>query len=226
MSFSRMFHTSSPIGLRRRPSRIAAFAALTLLALLASCSALERPYPAKQRFGLPVPAITAESGAATAATSRRPGAIRIERVRVAPPFNGTSLVYQLGTNQYEVDYYRDFVADPSVLLTGGTVGALSDAPGFFALVLPPSSVADAQWRLETTVTRMVGDFRDAGRPVARVDVRFMLLHDSGGATTVEGDWAIDGNAPLASDSADDLPAALGKAYGEALSKLVQRVRGG
>lgn len=201
------------------------FCALSLC-LLARCSALERPYPAKQLFGLPVPAIGGEPSPSTSASSRRAGAIRIERVRIEPPFNGTSLVYQVGPDQYEVDYYRDFVADPSMLLTAGTVSALSDAPGFFALVLPPSSVADAQWRLETTVTRMVGDFREVGRPVGRVAVRFMLLHDSAGATTVEGDWAVDGNAPLAGASADELPAALGKAYGEALSILVQRVRGG
>lgn len=194
------------------------------LALLASCSALERPYPAKQLFGLPVPAVGAESSAP--ASSRRPGAIRIERVRIAPPFNGTSLVYQIGPDQYEVDYYRDFAADPSVLLTAGTVNALSDAPGFFAVVLPPSSTADAQWRLETTVTRMVGDFREAGRPIGRVAVRFMLLHDVAGATTVEGDWAIEANSALASDSADELPAALGRAYGEALATLVRRVGGG
>src|SRR5262245_4542589 len=89
-----------------------------------------QPYPAKDRFGLQATGIP-KGGAAPS------GAIRIQRVHVAPPYNQREFVYRTGELNYSSDYYNLFVADPQDLITAEIVRGLS-VTGRFNSVLTGS----------------------------------------------------------------------------------------
>lgn len=197
----------------------AAAVVLLATALPAACSGLKTPYPARELFAITVPS-SASGGGATAAD----GTLRVESVRIAPPFDQRSLAYRIGTERYEFDYYRQFVSDPSALLTGETVRYLSGT-GRFGTVLDPGSTAQASHWLETSIESFYGDFRDPAHPTAVVRARFFLINVSQGASTVVGDWTAESTVPLATAAPEALPAALGRAYGDVLARLVETTRG-
>lgn len=195
--------------------------AIVLLALAAGCGSLKTPYPAKELFAITVP--TSMSGV-SGAPGQPAGTLRVEGVRIAPPFDQRVLAYRVGGERFEFDYYREFVADPSALLTGETVRYLAGS-GRFGTVLDPGSTAQASFWLETSVEAFYGDFRDAANPTAVVRARFFLISVTQGASTIVGDWTAESTVPLASPAPEALPAALGRAYGDVLARFVEASRG-
>jgi len=189
---------------------------LLLLAgtLLAACSGLSQPYPAKEFFALSVPEGTVTSG------DQGQGVVRVEAVRVAQPFDQRVFVYRLAGDRLEFDYYREYAASPSALLTAEAVRALG-ASGRFRTVLGPGSAASARYALEASVERMEGDYRDRQRPEGVLVARFFLIDQAPAAALVLGEWTFEARVPFPGDRPDALAGALAQAWGEALDRLVK-----
>ena len=183
-------------------------------AMLAGCS-ITQPDPDKGEFAIVVPA-------AGAAAQPAPGTcLRVERVRVAVPFNQQSFMYRTGDSEFKTDYYNGFVAPPDRLLSGATVKALSDR-GAAATVLDPGMVVGCDRRLETSVTDLYADLRPTKNQVV-IKARFMLLRDSEGATTILGDWPMEAAETMLSPSPADIAAAYGRAYASLMTRVTKQI---
>lgn len=201
-----------------RASRVIA-AGVALSLGLAGCVNLSQPHTPKSHF-----VIAPQVAAARPAGAERSGSVRIMRVRVAPPSEGRMFVYRVGENEFALDYFNIFVADPDQMLTAALVDAMTDA-GPFVTVAPPGGGADASMRLETTVLALHADLRDASRPAAVIRARFTLLHDADGATRVLGQWTRERVEPIRSASPDDIAGGFGAAWGGLLGGLASDAAG-
>lgn len=196
-----------------QPRRTALSLALALAgALLGSCGMFNKPYPAKDMFAVHVPDASPLPGAPS------PEVLRVERIRIAPPFDGVAFVYRAGEHRFESDYYNQFVAGPDLLLTGETVRYLGQAHPFVT-VLSPDDDADASLSLETLVTDLYGDFRNAPGGIAYIRARFMLVRPSQGRLNVIGDWTLEATERMDNSGPAPLAAAWGAAYGRILEQL-------
>jgi uncharacterized lipoprotein YmbA len=181
------------------------------VALSPACS-LEKAYPAKNTF-------VVHAGEAHAAGAPRPETVRVEGVRIAPPFDGRNLVYRDGDVAYREDYYNVFIADPDDLATGELVRMLSQSRAF-SDVLGASSMASAGLNLECTVTELYADERDPRKATATCTARYRLLRELPGETTVVGDWTFEQAAPVGADSGAAAAAAMGKAFGGTVNRFI------
>jgi uncharacterized lipoprotein YmbA len=183
-------------------------------ALLTGCG-LNRPYPAKSEFSL-------YAGEAMCTGSRRREPLRVEPVRIAPPYDERPLVYRFGEVSFRADYYSEFFAPPAALATSEIIRLL-DASGAFDSVLEPASTADTHLRLETFISEFYADQR---RPEARkavVAVRYRLVRDDRGRSTTLGEWPIVETSPIERDSAENAAQAIGLALGKTVARLVEAI---
>ena len=191
------------------------FAGLCVIALVAGCGSLSKPYPVKESFGITAPA-PARVGTTHA------GVLRVERVRLTPPYDERTFVYRTSDTRYQSDYYAEFVADPGRLLTAELVRSLG-AAGVFETVAEPDAGMDTAYRLETTVTELSADARDPLAPAATVRARFLLLHDGRDTTRVVGEWVIEGSERATDASPAAIAAAWGVALGRVTGELAERL---
>lgn len=170
-----------------------------------------QPYPARDRFGVIATGVDAVQGSPR-------GTLRLERLRVAPPFDQRSFVYRTGELTFEIDYFNQFVAAPADLLTAEVFAGLKGS-GRFERVVPPEILLDTPHRLEVTVTRLEGDFRNTSRPVASIALRVILLEVSGSGTRILAQDVIEETQPIPAATAKNLSEGWGKALGRAINVL-------
>lgn len=192
------------IGLRAALAWVAASAC-------AGCG-LEKAYPQKDTF-------VVDAGKAPAVARTREEILRVEGVRVAPPFDERSLVFRTGDVTMKADYYNVFAASPQDLLTGELVRVLGESKAF-ADVLEPGSTVTTNLRLECMITDFYADVTAAEDRKAVCRARFRLLTDGGGRTDVAGDWTVEGSAPMDADTGAAAARALGGAFGECVEKFL------
>ena len=87
------------------------FSPVVFLALSLMTACLGQPHPVKNRFILAVPEA---SPSAVDAAGRR--TLLLGAVTAAPAYEGRALVYRLGPDRYESDFYNEFLAPPTRLL--------------------------------------------------------------------------------------------------------------
>ncbi len=201
-----------------RPTGVAAtlLLRLLLLTLLSSCGSLNKPYPAKETYILATPAIAKSP-------QRHDAVLRVERVRIAAPFDSTSFVYRISETRYEPDYYHEFVADPERLFTAELIRSLAGANAF-STVIEPGAGVDAKLRLETSIADLYADFRDTAAPRAVIRARFLLIEERLESTAVIGEWTLESRQPLnppTSSEAAAIAEAWGRAWGDVMTQLVQ-----
>ena len=193
-------------------------AAITLLvlALLAGCGSLAKPYPDKTLHAIHVGDPPTPAGSAAVS----PMVLRVDRVVVAEPYDATLFVYQVGESSFKSDYYNGFIALPSRLLTGEVNSFLAKS-GLFKTVLLAESAADYQLSLETNVTSMYGDYRDGHPPAAVLAARFFVVDQAKGSFTVIFDKTYTQSTPIEGQG----PEALVKAYETAWTALLTQLAG-
>lgn len=175
------------------------------------CS-FNQPYPAKDTFVL-------RGGQIGRAPITLSETVRVEPVRIAPPFDGRSLVYRTGEVAFNRDYYNVFIAPPDELATAELIRLLSDS-GVFKQVSGVASASSADVTLECMVTDLYADERDAQRPVAICRAKFRRLKNEGGGTAVISDQVFESTVPISSNSGAGIAAALGQAFGSNVQKFV------
>jgi ABC-type uncharacterized transport system auxiliary subunit len=147
-------------------SRTIKFAALVLiLSALSACSLPKRPaletaswMVAPERTGAPFKPQTQlwlKMGSAT----------------TAPPFDGKSLVYRLGDQRYEKDFYNIYTVLPNDMVANATRQWLNNAQ-IFSMTVGQGNSFFPYYYLQTSVEEFYGDYRV--RPEAVVTVEFFL----------------------------------------------------
>ena len=183
--------------------------AACLASALAACS-IGSPLPHSATYvvepPLPAPA---------PAASRRPEALRMGNVRVAPAFSGHALVYRMDDVKFTPDFYNAFIAEPGPML-GGRMAEWLDRSGPFKTVSQPGGPAPAPYALEAVVTELYGDFRAGQKPAAVMTVQFTLVDLNSVPATVVLERFIGRRVELPQAT----PEALVRGYGQALSEIL------
>jgi ABC-type uncharacterized transport system auxiliary subunit len=113
----------------------------------------------------------------------RPGAsvVSLARVRVAPPYAGTSFVYRLGEHRVERDPYAVFAAPPGWMMTTAIRGHLRNAD-FIGDVVEPGGEMPVRAAIEADVNELYADLSDGGQATAVLAVSFRVYRSSVGTT--------------------------------------------
>ena len=132
---------------------------------MAAC--LGQPHPVKNRFNLAFP----ESSETAANAAGRPTML-LGAVTAAPAYDGQALVYRLGPNRYESDFYNEFLAPPARLLAEVISNRLTRTSQRLRVTTVPG-LAVADYGLETHILNLYGDFH-LSPPRAVMTLRFTL----------------------------------------------------
>jgi cholesterol transport system auxiliary component len=176
---------------------------------ISACS-IGRPIPTATTYSIEPPA------ARNAPKPSHVERLRVERVRIAAPYDRAALVYRLSAVRYISDPYHAFLADPGPMLSNRIADWLA-AAGLFKAVDGPGGTAPAPWALETTVTDLYGDFEAGGdNPAAVMSIRFIIIDERSARPKVIYERSLSRRVPVSSASAE----ALVLGYGTALSDLL------
>ena len=155
------FHSNSTPWLKRIASAsLLAVIAFTLLA----CAPTRPPIDtanwlvAPERTGAP-------------RTMQSPLWLKMGSFSVTTPFDTKSLVYRLGDQQYEKDFYNAYIASPSSMFSNATRQWL-DQSGIFRITVAQGTSFFPFYTLQATIDEIYGDYR--GKPEAVVSVQFFL----------------------------------------------------
>jgi cholesterol transport system auxiliary component len=188
-------------------------AAVLGVAVIVSACSIGRPLPSVSTYSIEPPL-----AAPNLPKSPHPQRLRVERVRVAAPYDRTALIYRLSPVRYISDPYHAFLADPGPMLSNRIVEWLG-AEGQFKEVDGPGGAAPASWVLEATVTELYGDF-EAGdnNPAAVMSIRFTIIDESAAHAKVAYQRSLSQRVTVASAS----PEALVVGYGKALADMLDQ----
>ena len=97
--------------------------------------------------------------------------LKIGSVNVAPQFDGKSLVYRLGDQRYEKDFYNVYTVIPSEMIANAERQWFNNA-NIFAATMGQSDSFFPFYILQLTVNEFYGDYRV--KPEAVVSVEFFF----------------------------------------------------
>jgi hypothetical protein len=144
-----------------------------LVAVLALCSCLSKPPLHKQTFTFGAPS------AASGGTVTGDRVLGIRHLRIAPPFDGRSLVYRTGEFSYVRDPYAEFLDPPEEEMMAPVRGWLRHN-GCFTAVMERGSALRPNTILEISVPQFYGDFRIPEHPTAILTMQFTFFEASNG----------------------------------------------
>ena len=147
-------------------SRLIQFAAFVFIAAaLSACSLPKRPaletsswMVAPERTGAPY-------------KPRSDLWLKMGSASTAPPFDGKSLVYRLGDQRYEKDFYNTYSALPNEMVSNATRQWLNNAQ-IFSMTVGQGNSFFPYYILQTSIEDFYGDYRV--RPEAVVTIEFFL----------------------------------------------------
>jgi hypothetical protein len=90
---------------------------------------------------------------------------------VVTPFDTKSLVYRLGDQRYDKDFYNAYITTPSNMFANATRQWL-DQSGIFRLTVAQGTSFFPFYTLQATIDELYGDYR--AKPEAVVSVQFFL----------------------------------------------------
>jgi len=194
--------------------------AASLLLCVSGCSdLLKQPYPAKDYFGIE-PGVADSKRQQLRQQSSTDGSASklmvIRTVRVTAPYNGVALIYRVGPSRFTTDYYSNWIAEPSALLTAGLAQWL-DHSGPMPVVTTGSS-ARADWILDCDVTRLLVD-KTGGQPQALITVHLFLIHKTGSDMKLVADLMYEEQSQASADKPDAYARAFAKAYRQILIRF-------
>jgi len=139
--------------------------------------------------------------------------LKIGTVSVAQPFAGRSLVYRLGDQRFEKDFYNIYSVMPSEMILSSERQWINKAD-IFAMAVGESNTFFPYYTLQASVDEFYGDYRT--KPEAVVTVEFFLSASNGGKTN-----PVIGNNRYSKRVAlkDNTPAALVAGQQQALAEI-------
>ena len=147
-------------------SRLTQFAAcLVIVTALSACSLPKRPALETSSW------MVAPERTGTPYKPRTDLWLKMGSVSTAPPFDGKSLVYRLGDQRYETDFYNIYSALPNEMVSNATRQWLNNAQ-IFSMTVGQGNSFFPYYNLQVSVEEFYGDYRV--RPEAVVTVEFFL----------------------------------------------------
>ena len=107
---------------------------VVVVALLLSACSIGRPFPVANTYSIELPPAPSE-----ALRPPHPARLRVERVRVAAPYDRSALVYRVTDVRYVLDPYHAFLGDPGPMLSNRIAEWLSEADSSKLWVAPKAS---------------------------------------------------------------------------------------
>ena len=185
--------------------------ALLAAAVLTLTACLTQAHPQKNLFTLD--ARPPETQANTA--KRR--TLLAGTVSAAAGYDNRGLVYRVGPDQFENDFYNEFMAPPARLLADQCAQYLDAASRRVRVVKTPG-LALADYGLETYLETMHGDFT-ADPPQGVMAIRFTVNDLRQAPTRVLLDKTYRYSAPMAAKTPEALVAALSRCLEAILAEL-------
>jgi len=111
--------------------------------------------------------------------ARTPFWLKIGSVSVSSPFDGRSLVYRLGDQRFEKDFYNVYATMPAEMISSSERQWINKS-GIFSAAVGQNNSFFPYYTLQTTVNEFYGDYRF--KPEAVVSMEFFLTVESGGKT--------------------------------------------
>ncbi len=105
--------------------------------------------------------------------------LKVGSISVTPPSDGKSMVYRLGDQRYEKDFYNIYSTIPSEMIGNATRQWLNNA-NIFSTTVGQSNTFFPYYTLQASVEEFYGDYRI--RPEAVVTIEFFLTVANGGKT--------------------------------------------
>jgi uncharacterized lipoprotein YmbA len=147
------------------PQKLLMLIAALALAALPGC--FSQPYPQKNYYSL-----QAELPKASVLHPAKPYTLVLGAVSAASGFEDRFLVYRIGPNQFETDFYNELVAAPARLLADLAAQHLDNINSKLWVVKNPGMKL-ADFGLEIYLEGLYGDFSQK-EASAVVDIRFTL----------------------------------------------------
>ena len=141
--------------------------------------------------------------------------LKIGPVSVAAPYDGRSLVYRLGDQRFEKDFYHVYTALPAEMVSNAERQWINQS-GIFSAAVGQSNTFFPYYTLQATVNEFYGDYRV--RPEAVVSMEFFLTVENGGKVN-----PMIGNIRYTKRIAlkDNTPAALVLGQQQALAEILR-----
>jgi uncharacterized lipoprotein YmbA len=141
--------------------------------------------------------------------------IKIGSVSVAAPYDGRSLVYRLGDQRFEKDFYNVYTTLPAEMISNAERQWINQS-GIFAAAVGQSNSFFPYYTLQAAVNEFYGDYRV--RPEAVVSIEFFLTAEKGG----KGNPIIGSNRYTKRIALkDNTPAALVLGQQQALAEILK-----
>ena len=103
--------------------------------------------------------------------------LKIGSVSVAPPYDGRSLVYRLGDQRFEKDFYNVYTTLPADMISNAERQWINKS-GIFSTAVGQSNSFFPYYTLQATVNEFYGDYRV--KPEAAVSIEFFLTVTNSG----------------------------------------------
>lgn len=187
-----------------------------VLALLALPGCFSQPSPNKNYYSF-----QAEVPAASTVHKARPYTLVLGAVNAASGFEDRFLVYRVGPNQFEADFYNELVAAPARLLADLAAQQLDSLnPTLRVLKNPGMKLAD--FGLEIYLEGLYGDFTKTP-PEAVAAIRFTLNDLRGSRARVVLDKSYRCARPITEKDPATLVAGLNACAIDILTELNQNI---
>ncbi len=180
--------------------------------LVALCPGCARQSYTKQQFVLEAARPTSPAG------PRRDIVLAVRGFAIDPACDGKGLMYRKGQNEYESDFYHEFLVAPQVLISSQTRRWLAQS-GRFRMVLEPGSLLEPTHILEGNVLALHGDFRGRDLPQAVLQMRVFLVANKRAQPEVVFTRDYQASCPARERTADALVTALDQCLVQVLSTL-------
>ncbi|OWF65866.1 hypothetical protein B6A14_08895 [Polynucleobacter hirudinilacicola] len=139
--------------------------------------------------------------------------LKIGSVSVAPPYDGRSLVYRLGDQRFEKDFYNVYTTLPADMISNAERQWINKS-GIFSAAVGQSNSFFPYYTLQATVNEFYGDYRV--KPEAVVSIEFFLtVTNSGKGNPIIGSNRYSKRIALK----DNTPAALVMGQQQALAEI-------
>ena len=139
--------------------------------------------------------------------------LKIGSVSVAPPYDGRSLVYRLGDQRFEKDFYNVYTTLPADMISNAERQWINKS-GIFSTAVGQSNSFFPYYTLQATVNEFYGDYRV--KPEAAVSIEFFLtVTNSGKGNPLIGSNRYSKRIALK----DNTPAALVMGQQQALAEI-------
>lgn len=142
--------------------------------------------------------------------------LKVGPVSVNGPFDSKSMVYRLGDQRYEKDFYNGYISNPADMISNATRQWISDA-NIFKATFNQSNTFFPNYTLQVNVTEFYGDYRNQAEAVVSIEFYLAVL-STGSQNPILMNKRYTQRVPLK----DNRPGTLANGLQQGLANVLQR----